>query len=116
MKMIALRSCASTAVLYLTISAAWADWPTYLHDNSRVGYTDEPLAMALVEHWVHTSPTAPKLAWAGEGGRVFEGYEMGNRIRFDEVFHVAIAGQRVFFGSSVDGRVYCRNLTTGREE
>ncbi|MDQ3624611.1 MAG: PQQ-binding-like beta-propeller repeat protein, partial [Verrucomicrobiota bacterium] len=32
------------------------------------------------------------------------------------MFHVAIVGGRVFFGSSVDGRVYCRDLHTGADE
>jgi hypothetical protein len=53
------------------------------------------------------------MAWAGEDGRVIEGHELFNRIRFDDVFHVAISGGRVFFGSSVDGRVICRDLATG---
>lgn len=95
---------------------AAADWPTYLHDRSRVGFTPEPLAAPLTARWTHASPTPPQLAWPGEDGRVIEGHELRNRIRFDDVFHVAIAGKRVFFGSSVDGRVHCRNLETGREE
>lgn len=116
MKTILLSSFAFAAFLGLTIPAALADWPTYLHDQSRVGATEEPVALPLAPLWVHTSPTPPQMAWAGESGRVFEGYEMVNRVRFDEAFHVAIVGDRVFFGSSVDGRVSCRNLATGREE
>ncbi len=100
----------------LVVPAARADWPTYLHDSSRVGHTPAPLAAPLTQRWMVASPTAPQLAWAGEDGRLFEGVEMRNRIRFDDVFHVAIAGGRAFFGSSVDGRVQCRNLATGREE
>ena len=95
---------------------ARADWPTYQHDSSRVGATTETLTAPLVDRWTFASPTAPVLAWPGEEGRSFEGYAMTNRIRFDEVFHVAIAGERVFFGSSVDGRVFCKNLATGAEE
>ncbi len=52
----------------------------------------------------------------GEDGRQFETYEMTNRVRFDGIFHVEITGERVYLGSSVDGRVYCKNLLTGREE
>src|SRR2546421_361886 len=92
---------------------AHADWPTYQHDVSRVGYTTEALAAPLVGRWEFVSPTAPALAWPGEEGRSFEGFVMINRVRFDEVFHVAISGGRVYFGSSVDGRVYCKNLQTG---
>jgi outer membrane protein assembly factor BamB len=100
----------------LTTIPAKADWPTYLHDNSRVGHTAESLTAPLVKRWEFASPVAPRLAWPGEEGRDFEGYHMTNRVRFDEVFHTVIAGERVYFGSSVDGRVHCRNLTTGREE
>ena len=104
------------ALFFLAVLPACADWPTYLHDHSRVGYTPETLTAPLVKRWEYASPTAPKLAWPGEDGRKFETYEMTNRVRFDEVFHTAIVGERVYFGSSVDGRVYCKNLLTGREE
>jgi len=102
--------------LSLATSLARADWPTYLHDGSRVGYTPEPLTAPLTIRWAFTSPTAPQMAWAGEDGKLFEGLELRNRIRFDDAFHVAIAGGRVFFGSSVDGRLICRDLASGREE
>ena len=112
---IALRRLPLAFALCLA-SSLRADWPTYLHDASRVGATTEPLTAPLTARWTYSSPTPPKLAWSGEDGRVFEGHEMRNRVRFDDVFHVAIAGKRVFFGSSVDGRVYCRNLETGADE
>ncbi|MBI5775087.1 MAG: PQQ-binding-like beta-propeller repeat protein [Verrucomicrobia bacterium] len=110
------RLLLSSAFFCLAALAAAADWPTYLHDGSRVGYTPEPLAAPLAQRWTYASPTAPQQAWAGEDGKLFEGKELRNRITFDDVFHTAIAGGRVFFGSSVDGRVYCRNLATGKEE
>jgi len=106
----------SLALAVLGMLPARGDWPTYLHDNSRVGHTPETLTAPLVKRWEFSSPVAPKLAWPGEDGRDFEGYKMTNRVRFDEVFHTAIAGGRVYFGSSVDGRVHCRNVITGREE
>ena len=104
------------ALFCIAAPLARADWPTYQHDTSRVGATTEALATPLADRWTFSSPTAPVLAWPGEEGRSFEGYVMTNRIRFDEVFHVAIANGRVFFGSSVDGRVFCKNLATGAEE
>ena len=104
------------ALFCLASLRANADWPTFQHDSSRVGATSEEIAAPLVSRWEFASPTAPKMAWPGEEGRSFEGYVMTNRIRFDEVFNVAIANGRVFFGSSVDGRVFCKNLQTGREE
>lgn len=39
-----------------------ADWPTYQHDISRVGHTEEVLTTPLQPRWVHASPVAPELA------------------------------------------------------
>ena len=106
-----------SSVLLLTLtSTALADWPAYLHDSSRVGRTEENLTPPLAKRWEFASPTPPKMAWAGEDGRVIEGMTLFNRIRFDDVFHPVIAQGRMYFGSSVDGRVICKNLLTGREE
>lgn len=102
-------------LLLLALSTAHADWPTYLHDASRVGATTEAIQLPLQPAWTFASPTAPKMAWAGEDGRVIEGHELFNRIRFDDVFHVAISAGKVFFGSSVDGRVICRDLASGKD-
>jgi hypothetical protein len=35
----------------LILSSARADWPTYLHDNSRVGHTEEALKASLAARW-----------------------------------------------------------------
>lgn len=112
----ALHRALLPAIILGVSCTAFADWPTYLHDASRVGATTDALTTPLVKRWEYASPAAPQMAWAGEDGRVIEGLELFNRIRFDDVFHTAITGDRVFFGSSVDGRVYCKSLTTGKEE
>ena len=96
------------------ISSA-GDWPTYMHDNSRVGCTPDPLPAPLEQGWVFESPVEPQRAFSGPDGKMYEGKELRSRIRFDDVFHVAMAGGRVFFGSSVDGRVHCIDAATGRE-
>lgn len=102
-------------VLFLTGLQARADWPTYLHDISRVGHTEESLTFPLSLHSTFVSPTAPQLAWSGEDGKLYENLELRNRITFDDVFHVAIVGDRMFFSSSVDGRVHCQDLKTGAD-
>ena len=45
------------AISCLAALSANADWPTYLHDNSRVGYTAETLTAPLVD--------ATETWWAG---------------------------------------------------
>jgi len=106
----------AAAAFLLFTGSSRADWPTYLHDISRVGHTDEALRAPFTERWVYEAPSAPQMAWAGEDGKQFETLIMRNRINFDDVFHVAIVGDRLYFGSSVDGRVFCKNLVTGADE
>ncbi len=92
-----------------------SDWPTYMHDNTRVGFTQDPLVAPLKQSWVFESPVEPQRAFSGPEKKMYEGKELRSRIRFDDVFHVAVAGGRVFFGSSVDGRVHCIDAVTGDE-
>ncbi len=62
----------TTLALALLLSPlfARADWPTYLHDISRVGHTEESLKFPLTLRSTFASPTAPQLAWAGEDGKL----------------------------------------------
>jgi outer membrane protein assembly factor BamB len=106
---------AFSLLFLVSLTFAQADWPAYQHDNSRVGHTEEPLKAPLTPRWDFVSPTPPQMAWAGENGRVIEGMELFNRVRFDDAFHVAISEGRVFFGSTVDGRVICRDLASGKD-
>jgi outer membrane protein assembly factor BamB len=110
-----LRTFLLLAVIGLAPFAS-ADWPTYLHDITRVGHTQDAIKAPLTERWVYEAPSKPQLAWAGEDGKMFEDKLMLNRVHFDDVLHVAIVGDRLYFGSSVDGRVFCKNLLTGAEE
>lgn len=89
------------------------DWPTYMQDNTRVGYTPDTLPYPLSEQWVRSSATPPQWAWPGPGGKVVEGLKLEHRVRFDDVFHVAVVGGRVYYGSSVDNTVYCVAAESG---
>jgi len=97
------------------------DWPVYLHDNTRSGTTTATVALPLTEQWVYTAPAAPKPAWPdpqaarmdnwgvdGSGGW----YELP-KMKFDDALHVAVADGAVYFGSSVDNKVYSLDATTG---
>ncbi len=95
-------------------SLARADWPTYQYDNTRRGYTSETLALPLELGWVYTSPAPPEMSWEGPRDELFEGLQMRHRVDFDNVLHAVIVDQCAFFGSSVDNKVYCVNLTDGK--
>lgn len=107
---------AALAVVLAT-GVAWAgDWPAYRHDGSRTGWTIDPLRLPLAERWVYTAPGRPRMAWAGEEGNRREGLVMVQRVKFDDAFHVAVVNDRLYFGSSVDHRVYCLRVADGGKE
>src|SRR5687768_12598141 len=80
-----------------------ADWPTYRGDAARTGYTSErlPAKMSLAWTWQPTHPPAP--AWPRD-----------DRMLFDRAADVAVAGGKVFFGSSVDGQIKAIDAATGQ--
>ena len=98
-----------------TPTVAAADWPTYLHDFTRAGATDEQLSLPLKQSWVRTAPSTIRRAWTGPDGRTVEGKDLYDRVRFDDAFQVAVVGENIFFGSSVDHKVYCLDTHSGTE-
>lgn len=92
-----------------------ADWPTYQHDPARSGATDELAPSNPKSAWVYTTPTRPRAAW--DEPALWDGWskthDLQNRQVFDKAVQVAIADGRVYFGSSVDDQVYCKDLATG---
>jgi outer membrane protein assembly factor BamB len=56
------------------------------------------------------------MAWAGEEGNRREGLVMVQRVKFDDAFHVVVVDDHLYFGSSVDHRVYCLRVADGRQE
>lgn len=104
------------AAAMLALSPAIAeDWPTYARDSARSAVTPEKLPAELEQRWVYQSPQPPHQAWPGPAK--WDGYNkvynLADRMVFDKVFQVAVAGDRVFFGSSVDDKIYCKNAKTG---
>ena len=49
------------------------DWPTYMRDNARVGWTPEELVLPLAESWRIVSVEAPEKSNTGPEARVMEG-------------------------------------------
>jgi outer membrane protein assembly factor BamB len=105
----------SRTFLFLAcVLALGADWPTYLHDNTRVGVTDQVLQFPLSLEWQYRSPEATESAWEGPRNEPIEGLVMKHRVRFDDAHHVCVMGERVYFGSSVDHQMRCIDATTGK--
>lgn len=105
----------STIVSLCALAAEAADWPTYLHDPARTGTTDEQMSLPLKEGWVRSAPSAIRRAWTEAEGRTIEGKDLYDRIRFDDAFQVAVVGDNVYFGSSVDHKIYCLDARDGAE-
>jgi outer membrane protein assembly factor BamB len=106
------------ALIVLLFSRSWAvgaDWPTYLSDNTRVGATGESLRFPLHLQWHWKSGAAPQSAWEGPRSEAIEGLVMKHRARFDDAHHVAVVGNRVYFGSAVDHQVRCVDAATGQD-
>lgn len=109
-----LRS-AARAVLCAIPALQAADWPTYRGDYARSGVSTQALAAPPVVSWTWRSTHPPQPAWQGEAkwdgwNKVFD---MKPRQAFDRAFHVVVAGQRAFFGSSADDQVRCLDTRSG---
>ena len=110
-----LLPCLLSVVCFVSFEpSAAADWPTYRGNLARAGASDESLPGELHEQWVYDAPSQPRLAWSSGEGRVIEGKLLGHRVKFDDAFHPAVVGGRVYFGSSVDHQLHCLELATGK--
>jgi len=93
--------------LLLAATGMAEDWPTYRHDNARSAVTPEDLDLPLAAQWIFVPPHPPAPAWTNPA-------KEKARVRFDEAYHVAAAGDAVYFGSSADGTIYCLDAVTGQ--
>lgn len=105
------------AVCFLSMTTRAADWPTYRADNARSGTNSDALALPLSNTWSFQSKHKPEPAWKGEAK--WDGwnkvYNLKSRQTFDYAFQTTLVGDSVYFGSSVDDKVYCLDAATGKE-
>lgn len=92
------------------------DWPTYQHDYQRSGLTQEGLDFPLTLTWVHQAkPPAP--AWTDPPKADFytsvPQQPLKPRLAFDRAYHVAVVGDRLYYGSSAEHTINCLNASTG---
>lgn len=97
----------------LTSSAYAADWPAYLNGNDRVGATGDKVSAEVELKWQYSTPAPPEMAWAGPRSEPIEGKVMRHRVAFDQAIDVVAADGRLYFGSPVDNKLYCRDAKTG---
>ena len=93
-------------------------WPTYMHDNTRSGQTQEQLTLPLNRHWSYKTryPLAP--AWPLPAKQNFwrNQKDLPARVAFDRAMHVVSDCRHVIFGTSADDRVVCLEMATGKEQ
>jgi len=113
----------SIAVL-ITLASFWMtkeiyaeDWPTFGHDNQRSHVTLDRLDLPLNQVWEYVSSNPPLPAWPAPAKQDFwhNKRDLNPRVIFDRAFHVAVVGERIFFASSADGKVYCLDGNSGQE-
>ncbi|MCA9174789.1 MAG: PQQ-like beta-propeller repeat protein, partial [Planctomycetales bacterium] len=90
------------ALLSMTPSTGWSDWPSYRGDAARTAYTQLQLPSTLQPRWECQVVQTPEPAWPRD-----------DRMPFDRAPQVVAAGDRVLFGSTVDGKLYALDADTG---
>ncbi|MBD3182662.1 PQQ-binding-like beta-propeller repeat protein [Candidatus Poribacteria bacterium] len=84
-------------------------WLTYRYDSARSGFTSEKMAAPLSLKWNFVPNHTPKPAWPMPG-------EEQPRMHFDSVYHTVVSDGKVYFGSSVDGKIYALDSDKGEVE
>ncbi len=82
-----------------------ADWPQYRADAQRSGYTAEQLPAELHLQWTYIAPHPPKPAWPDV---------YWQRQTYDLAYQPVVARRTLFYGSSVDCKVYALDAASGR--
>jgi outer membrane protein assembly factor BamB len=98
-------SCFFFLAIFCNIANA-EDWTTYRYDNARSGVTAEKLTTPLSLHWTFKPAHAPQPAWMKPAEEL-------ERMHFDNAYHVTVSNDMVYFGSSVDNKVYAVKAATG---
>ncbi|MHC4753246.1 MAG: outer membrane protein assembly factor BamB family protein, partial [Planctomycetota bacterium] len=88
-----------------------------MHDKHRSGVTDERLELPLKEVWVFKAIHRPQPTWPPPARQDFwhHHYNLRATVTYDRAFHIVGAGEKVFFGSSADDKVYALDAKTGQE-
>ncbi len=92
-----------------------ADWPTHQGNSQRNAVTEEQLELPLSPVWVHQPRQAPQPAWPAPAKQDFWHNEsnLAPRVDFDRAYHLAVAGDWLFYGSSAEHTVHSLDVSSG---
>jgi outer membrane protein assembly factor BamB len=102
--------------LNATCTAIAGDWRFHRHDIRRSGTTAESLSVEILSPlWLHRASQRPAPAWPGPAR--WDAYANIRGLQhmrdYDTAFQITIAGDSLYFGSSVDDCLHCISTTTG---
>ncbi len=94
----------SIILIPFCLVATAEDWSTYRFDAGRGAHTPEEISPKLQLQWTFKPRHAPAPAWPSE-----------SRMTFDQAFQVVASATTVFWGHSVEGKIYALDAATGAE-
>ncbi|MCD6308584.1 MAG: PQQ-binding-like beta-propeller repeat protein, partial [Candidatus Latescibacteria bacterium] len=103
---VALAAALAVSVLAGCEKKVSRGWTTHRFDIARSGITEEDIGTTLSPAWVFRPAHPPKPAW-------YRTQEEMPRSRFDNAHYVAAAHGKVYFGSTVDNKVYALDADSG---
>lgn len=107
-----------TSILLNGVFVSAEDWPTYQRDNQRSALTTEKLNVPLNSQWILTPRQKPNASWEESPAKqdFWQGFkDLKPRSLFDRANYVSAAGKNIYFGSSSDDMVCCRDLESSEE-
>ncbi len=105
-KNVLILNVALICVLFSCRKQKGEDWPTFRYDSARSGATAGKLTLPVYLQWIYKPAHLPRPAWPVPG-------EENARSHLDSSYHVCIADGMVFFGSSVDNKLYALDVRSG---
>ncbi|RLD60013.1 MAG: hypothetical protein DRI95_16190, partial [Bacteroidetes bacterium] len=105
------------AIITLQINLFSQDWPVYQKDIQRSGISSVDLSTSINLNWKYQAIVAPQPAWADPAKTDYWHREtnLKPRVIFDRAYHVISVGDKVYFGSSANDKIYCLDANTGNE-
>lgn len=89
-------------------------WPTWRGGNQRHGSTMAHVTPSATPVWIYQAAAPLRAAWSTAAGKVYEQLLLENRLNYDSAIHPIVVDGKIYFGSSVDHQLQCRDLASGK--